>query len=395
MSDSPKQLDRRLREQVASLHKPPSGTLDDMPLGTAAQRRVLHALKAEAARLRRKREQRSQWLIGGTATLLAAAAVLLFVRTGTQPANTASTRSEVEYGAACRLPVLSAGSLPTVRGTTLQLDALGSLVAQPLSQLAIESSSACELVVRLSAGTLAGDLHSLRPARLVIRTQHGEVVVTGTRFSVHSDAGLEVLLESGVVDVQLADAERVRIQPGTRLRKLANERAAQQQALTHADMQRLDHWLASPSSAAPNAAPEPHTPAHPERKAAQLQPTFDSSNAALTAAESARRARQWSAARDAYRAASQGRDGGAEVALLRWTRFELDQDQAASALRLLSEHKRRFHRGSLGAEAGWLEVQARKQLGQMARAKRAARALVKRHPGTPQAAAAAKLIEVE
>jgi hypothetical protein len=113
------------------------------------------------------------------------------------------------------------------------------------------------------------------------------------------------------------------------------------------------------------------------------------------AAESARRAQRWAAAREAYQAASHGRDGDAEIALLRWARFELEQAAPARALRLVSDHKRRFARGTLGAEAGWIEVQARIALGHRARAQRAARELIAQHPDTPQAAAATKLTRNE
>jgi hypothetical protein len=79
---------------------------------------------------------------------------------------------------------------------------------------------------------------------------------------------------------------------------------------------------------------------------------------------------------------------------LRWARFELDEQAAPKrALHLVAEHKRRFAKGSLGAEAGWIEVQARKALGQTERALHTARRLIARHPNTPQSAAAEKLLQ--
>jgi hypothetical protein len=290
------------------------------------------------------------------------------------------------------LPLLAADGFAGEAGARLALAGLGELVTQPHTEVSVESSSACELALRLRSGTLAGDLHSLRPARLLIRTDHGEVVVTGTRFSVHSDADLEVLLENGVVDVQLQGAGKLRLQPRTRLHKAAAKVNVEREGLSNADVKRLAGWL-QPAPPPPRAA-EPSAPeviAEPVHK-----PLFESSDAALAAAEAARRAQRWATAREAYRFASQGKDSGAEVALLRWARFEIDQSAPASALRLVGEHKRRFARtGVLQADAGFIEVQARKALGQTRRAEQAARALIERHPATPQAAAARKLLEAD
>jgi DNA-directed RNA polymerase specialized sigma24 family protein len=112
----------------------------------------------------------------------------------------------------------------------------------------------------------------------------------------------------------------------------------------------------------------------------------------LDQAEAARRAGRHGEARDAYRAASQRRDDSGEVALLRWVRFELDVADPAAAQRVLKLHRQRFARGHLGAEAGWLEVQVQQALQRPDRAQTAARKLGAEYPGTPQAAAAAKVL---
>jgi hypothetical protein len=378
MSDSSDRLSERLREQVAALHEPEAG--ESPALGRDAQRRVVQQLMAEASRLERRRRQRV-WLGSGVGALALAAAVLLAYVRSAEPAPGAQLTAATPVQPDCRLPIVTSAELSA---QTFALGGLGELVSQPGTQLSVESSSPCELALRLSSGTLAGDLHSLRPARLLIRTDHGEVIVTGTRFSVHSDAELEVLLETGVVDVQLQGAGKLRLQPRTRLHK--GERAA----LSNDDARRLDGWL---KPAPP--APPPVVEAAAAAPAAQVKPLFESSTAALTAAEAAWRAERWTSAREAYRFASQAKDSNAEIALLRWARFELDQTAPATALRLVAEHKRRFARGVLGADARFIEVQAHKALGHGARAEQAARALIKRYPDTPQAAAARKLIEVE
>jgi hypothetical protein len=378
MSDSSERLSERLREQVAALHEPDAS--ESPTLGREAQRRVVQLLVAEASKLERRRRQRV-WLGSGAGALLLAAALLLAYLRTPEPQPTAA-KAVQPSAASCSLPVVTSAELMNHLGKSFALGALGELVTQPDTQLSVESSGPCELALRLGSGTLAGDLHSLRPARLLIRTDHGEVIVTGTRFSVHSDAELEVLLETGVVDVALQGAGKLRLQPRTRLHK--GERVA----LSSADAQRLDGWLKPQPVAAPAAAVQPEP-------AEQHKPLFESSHAALTAAEAAWRAQRWSSARDAYRFASQAKDSNAEIALLRWARVELDHAAPATALRLVAEHKRRFARGVLGLDARFIEVQAHKALGHSARAEQAARALIQRYPESPQAAAARKLIEAE
>ena len=387
MSDSNAQgepLDARLREQVAELHR--SGR-PEAPLGADARARVLSALQREAGQLNVARKRRHQLRVAtGTALLAAAAAALLYVRAPrphAPPLASQATRTD----AACALPVLAANAFEHKRVT---LAGLGDLVTQADSSVRVEQSSACELTLRLDAGTLAGELHKLRPARLLIRTAHGDVIVTGTRFSVHTGDALEVLLASGVVDVQLRDDKPVRLTPGTRLHKPAGARAATE-PLTQTDGQRLTSWLEPPPTRAA-AAPSGETEsAEPTLKPAT--PPTPSSRELLDSAEAARRARRWNAAREAYRNASQGRDADAEIALLRWVRMELERRAPNAALRLLDEHARRFPHGTLGAEAGWLEVRTRTDLGQTERAESAARKLRIQHAGTPHAKAAGKLLD--
>jgi hypothetical protein len=376
MSDSSERLSERLREQVAALYESEVG--ESPTLGRDAQRRALQLLVAEASKLERRRRQRV-WLGSGAGALLLAAALLLAYlrapRAEQQPIAAKRAQPSAAVGEpACNLPTVTSAELAS---GSFALGKLGELVTQPDTQLSVESSGPCELALRLTSGTLAGDLHSLRPARLLIRTDHGEVIVTGTRFSVHSDAELEVLLETGVVDVQLQGAGKLRLQPRTRLHK------GQRAALSNADAQRLDGWLKPQPVAAVAPAPELH------------KPLFESSHAALTAAEAAWRAERWSHAREAYRFASQAKDSTAEIALLRWARVELDHAAPATALRLVAEHKRRFARGVLGPDARFIEVQAHNALGHSTRAEQAARDLIQRYPETPQAAAARKLIETE
>jgi hypothetical protein len=383
-----KPLDARLREQVAELHQ---GALEaQSPLGEQARARVLAALRKQAGQLNAARKRRYQLRIGGGSLLMAAAAAALLYVRAPRPTPALREPQAARGLAACTLPVLSATAFEA-DGVQVTLGALGNLVTQRHSTLRVEHSSACELALRLEAGTLAGELHNLRPARLIIRTAEAEVIVTGTRFSVNSGDTLEVLLASGVVDVHLRDQKSLRLSPGTRLRKAPRAEAATE-PLSQTDSQRLSGWLEPPREHASAAISGETASAEPAAKPAVHTPSI---RELLDAAEAARRAMRWSAAREAYRSASQGRDADAEIALLRWANMELERRAANAALRVLGEHARRYPRGTLGAEAGWLEVRARLDLGQAERAEQAARKLRAQHAGTPQAKAASKLLDAK
>jgi ferric-dicitrate binding protein FerR (iron transport regulator) len=381
--------DERLRRRVAALH---DSQLDGaQPLGPDAQRRVVARLTIDASRLERQRRQRR--VLGASAAGLAlAATVVLALRPASQPRQPTAAKPDLP---ACGLPLVSGAqpfaTLADGRRVLTLGTAFGWLIADADADVQVERSSACELTVRLAHGELAGDLHSLRPARLVIRAEQGDVVVTGTRFVVRSGAALEVVLASGVVDVVFADRSEARVQPGTRMHKPGASARAETAQLSAANRQHLDALLDTAQKAKPVAPPPPtaagHEPSTPAAHApSPLAPSL------LDVAEAARRAGRYADARTAYRAASQRRDSAAEVALLRWVRLELDLADAAAALRVLELHSQRFAHGRLGAEAGWLEVQVRRALHQPERARAAAQELIARHPGTPQAAAASRLV---
>jgi hypothetical protein len=93
-----------------------------------------------------------------------------------------------------------------------------------------------------------------------------------------------------------------------------------------------------------------------------------------------------------YAQASAGRDGDAEVALLRWSRLELDARAFPRVAQLLARHARRFEAGTLHAEAAWLRVLMLREQGDQDAARSAARALIERFPRQPQAQAAQTLL---
>ncbi|MBW2463403.1 MAG: hypothetical protein JRH11_17265, partial [Deltaproteobacteria bacterium] len=87
-----------------------------------------------------------------------------------------------------------------------------------------------------------------------------------------------------------------------------------------------------------------------------------------------------------------GRRSGAvaEAAWIRLARLHLRDGNPRGALSAVAAHRRRFADGRLGAEALWLEVDARRRLGDDAAAARAVERLQATYPSSPQARAAAR-----
>jgi len=390
------ELSRELRARVAALHEARSEAAE--PLSSDARQRVTARLQREAQRLQQqRRRRRGAFVVSGV--LAAAAAVLLMKRVAPQvsqpTAATSPTNAAVAVAPACGLPSV-ADEIPFERlpdeRRLLTLGTFGELVVSAAAEVRVERSGACELALRLVSGELAGDLHSLRPARLTVRTEAGDVVITGTRFFVRSDTArqtqMEVVLASGVVDVVFPDRASVRLSPNTRLRRATPAEAPSTAPLSNEDQRQLDVLLSRERTALPSAPAAVPPPPVVRPRAAER--SHDRS--LLERAEAERRAQHFAEARALYRAAAQHNDDSAEVALLRWVRLELEVSDPQAAARVLTQHGRRFARGRLGAEAGWLEVQISQALQQPQRAHEAAQKLRARFPGTPQADAAARVL---
>jgi Tfp pilus assembly protein PilF len=149
---------------------------------------------------------------------------------------------------------------------------------------------------------------------------------------------------------------------------------------------------ATPATAAPEP-PQEAAPAAPVEEALPVLPERPRASTPFAEAKAARRQGQLSRARSLYRSAARQNDATAEIALLRYARLELDQARIDEVRTLLREHAQRFPRSRLAVEASWLEVQARLRAGDRSAAREAARLLIARFPGTPQAQAAARLLE--
>ncbi|HEX6245397.1 MAG TPA: FecR domain-containing protein [Polyangiales bacterium] len=358
--------------------------------------RTLHARTREPAP-----QPRHLWWGAAAGVALVAAAALLVLR----PRGESAQRAQPESAEACGLPTALAFR-PGPSGTSeLLLGKFGELRAEPGSQLRVVQSTPCLLSLELSSGFVAGDLAKLKPAQLRVRTPHGTVVIRGTRFSVRSAEELEVVLLSGRVDIENGSTHVLEPQQVFRTRGKARQRVAAQPDQARRIAQLLAARGQGQASAADKAAVGASIDAGEATASAVIEagevapaaPTpalhaSTNSRELLARAESARRNGRLEEARALYAQASAGRDGDAEVALLRWSRLELDAHDYARVAQLLSRHARRFDAGSLHAEAAWLRVSMLRQQGDLAAARRAARELIQRFPRQPQAEAAEALL---
>jgi transmembrane sensor len=165
------------------------------------------------ARLGRPRPVRS-WIFAGAATALAAAAVVIAVRTGRGPsldvggdvASSAWEGASLETGA-------DALAVKLVDGSQLKLD--------PASRVEVGDRTPSVVKLVLKRGRIGCDV-THRPGRsFVVMADGVEVRVVGTRFSVATEHGndsarVEVRVERGVVEVRGpgANAEVVRVEAG-------------------------------------------------------------------------------------------------------------------------------------------------------------------------------------
>jgi hypothetical protein len=403
MSGDDRKLDPELRRRVAALYE--SESAQQHALDPEAQQRVLRAAVEEAGRLADMRRMRRTLASRALGLGAVAAALVLSLRLHDLWSAQSAPRSPpiaarepppaAERQPPCALPFGAAAPafqrLPDGR-SSLDLGAFGQLVADASAQLHVQSTRACQLEIRLQRGALAGDLQQLYPAQLVIHANQADVIVTGTRFGVRSDDQFELVLISGNVDVVLGRHDPLRVAAGTSLRSDRYGAEPQSRRVSQEDERQLSALL-SGNSATPSAAEVVAARSGARSVPGSRERTKMQSVDLLQAAEAARRDGRATEARALYRAAGDVGDDNAEVALLRWARFEVEAGDAAAARGVLLRHAQRFPDPKLGAEAHWLNVQVLNALGRRDLAREAARQLARRYPSSPQAAAAQALLE--
>jgi hypothetical protein len=384
---APEELDQALRAKLRAAAEGDPIAARSEARQAELSRRVLAAARAE--RSGRARWQRPELL----AAFAAAAAVLLALWLKDAPGPVESAREGAEHsaqpapGATCGLPTSPALEPFADGAQALSLGRFGRVIAESDSTIKVEESTPCRLTLSLEHGFIAADLAKLAPAELHVRTSHGTVVVRGTRFSVRANDELEVVLLSGRVDIQDGSTHVLEPQQVFRTRHGARQRLAAEPAQAQ-HITRLLEANSAVAAPAPAAAQLPPAPATSRAPA----PSALSTGELLRRAEAARRGGKLGEARALYAQASAGRDDDAEVALLRWSRLELDARAFARAAELLDAHKQRFAAGKLHAEAAWLRVLTWREQGNLAEARRAAQALIARFPAHPQAEAARALL---
>jgi FecR protein len=344
------------------------------------------ALSRESVRARQRNKRLSFSALG-----VAAAAALALLAWPKLDART--TQPVASVAQLCSLPTTLSIAAGDGEKQRLALGHFGELVATPDARLVIERAEPCLLALRLERGTLAGDLSQLKPAVLRVRTQHGTVIVRGTRFSVRADDSLEVVLLSGRVDIE--EEEKRTLEPQHVFRKFGKQRelsaARPEQARGVIDLLSRAPYRqpeAAAQTAAPDLAPDAAQRTEPRAGAGAL----GSASALLAQAESERRRGHLEAARALYAQASALRDDDAEVALLRWVRLELTAKQLPKAALLLDRHRQRFSTGKLRAEAAFLKVILLRDGGEDAKARAAAKAFIAEFPNAPQADGARELL---
>lgn len=369
------ELSERLRARLLSAAMREEASVP--PLSSDAERRIAAAWAREAPRAP-VRAPRRHVLIASSLAAAAALAIALW------PATEAPRAVRPE---ACGLPrdltvVQRAGA------GRVDLGALGDIVAEEGARLSVKASTPCALELAVAGGSVLVDVHKLAPARLVLTTPHGDVLVRGTQFALDVNRdGLDVHLVSGRVEVNDASQTFV-LEAGHSLRH-RHAGTTRTRDLADADRDELRRLMALRTVFVDEAAAAPTARADASVEAAPAA-TIASTSDYLARAESARRDGANDLARRLYQKATHGAPADAEVALLRWTRFELEQGRIGAARALLARHARAYTRGALAAEAAWLVLEVARQSGDEAGARRAAAELVRSFPGTPQADAAAR-----
>lgn len=249
------------------------------------------------------------------------------------------------------------------------------------ARVAVVEASGCALRLRLDEGAVTVHARDLGGGTLQVETPDALVTVHGTIFRVSLEPEAAVSVAEGRVSVRTEDGE-VFLDGGASWRdgRVVSADGATLRA-------EVEAWSAAPEVV---AASRPR----PRRRAPDVAPTPEAQDPDTLAirAEAARRQGDLATARELYRQAGAGRGPTSEGAWIRLARMELDAGDPRAARRALTS-RARFGEGVFGAEAGWLLVQVREAAGDTSGAVAAARRVLARHAGTPQARAAQRWLD--
>jgi hypothetical protein len=422
-------LDEELRGRIHRL-----AAADEPALDEAAQERIVSLIREQGpAIVEGAKRRRAATPLVAFAAAAAAAAALFAVRHTTN-----TTSAKVEGGSSTAVPACASRPVPASAqdgfitgssGARLDLGPVALATATPGTSVRLEEASPCRTIIALDSGTVAVHAKDLGGGELRVRTSRGDVVVHGTIFAVTRDeTSLAVEVVVGNVSVTDRDDSHSVI---TGQRLLLSAVGAAEGPLEPVRAQAVRTALGVPddtreasaapapertrSSAAPampqavasaprgasspvaraeetkNALPVPEVTLEAEEPAPTTSPKVPNPpQDPLTLAEEARRAGDYSQARELYRRAGEGTGVTAEAALVALARMELSLGHAAAAREATKRRQERFGRGTLSPEALWIDVRSYRQSGDLSRARELANQLVEGWPSSPQARAAAQ-----
>lgn len=383
---------RRLRAFDPALH---------VELSEDERLRIANEVAARAPALMRRAPPLQRALLGVSAgSVLAAAAVLLLVVAPRKDDEHATSQRAVPVQTrACANDgkVSLARAAGSHGGEQLALGARAEFVTPPGAEISVDVVEPCMTRISLHEGAIAVHAKDLGGGELRIRTQHGDVVVRGTMFRVENDAkGLKVSVEHGRVSVLQGERELASVPGGQRVEVVGA--GVRRDGLTEGELQALRETFVPVEALnliEEKPAEVPRTTPRKVRSAGRATPVpFDAARA-LKDAETRWRGGDHEGARSLFRKVGAQTSPLGEAAWLRLARLELTRGDVAATLSALSERARRYHRGALGAEATWLEVEALNKVARKSEAQTRARALISEFPDSPQASAARKLLHIK
>jgi len=393
------QLDDEGRDRLRALAREHPAELDE-----AAYARIAGQVASAGPRVvRRARRVRLALRAGGG---LCALGVIgwLALPAAEQPVRVEVQSRPVQGAAvaaarACERRALPAPQLQPGAGEAqhVALGEVGALAVEAGSAMWLDAEDGCRLRVRLLDGRVSVHAADLGGGELRVLTPAGDVIVRGTVFAVaHAQGALIVEVDEGLVSVvHQGQTLAAALDGGQRLR-VAPAQAPVTEPLDPAERAALRATL----GLAPNAAAAgEHDSAEAVRAARTLRPHAQSAAAPSSAdelvaeADALWRRGELERARERYRQAGALSGATAEAAWLALARRELAIDRPAAARAALQAYRARFARGQLASEAAGIAFRAAVQEGDLETARRSAALLQRRHPGTPQAEAAARWLQ--
>lgn len=334
---------------------------------------------------------------------LAAAAALVFMLRSREP-ETQPAVAAMAVGAAC-----GADAAPTPitheghDSSTIEIGSDIVAIAPRDTQVSIVQAAPCVTQLALRDGTLTVRARNLRGGSVLVDTLHGQIRAEGAfmRIATLASSTSVSVVEGEVVMRSAAGAEKVVAGRSIKVNREGVERAALSEqerknvlgafdAPAEASAQPAEDTGTKTTVAVRNPRLRPTQPS-PQKVKPEPEPTLSATDL-LAQADALWRKGDYAASRQAFRTAAKDPGTIGEAAWVRLARLELSAGSSEQALSALKARKSRGGKGTLGAEALWLEAQALERMGRSAEARATAQTLLRDYPTSPQAAAAKRLV---